>query len=51
MRFTTAPPYWGELDEWKKAYQKRDELRASEMPGYGVIPGTFFIRTPVTTWM
>jgi uracil-DNA glycosylase family 4 len=38
MRFTTAPTYWEQLDKWKKAYQKRKKLKASEMEGYGIIP-------------
>ncbi len=38
MRFTSAPTYWESLDKWKKAYQKRKKLKASEMDGYGVIP-------------
>lgn len=38
MRFTTAPTYWVELDKWKKRYQKKNKIKASEMEGYGVIP-------------
>jgi uracil-DNA glycosylase family 4 len=38
MRFTSAPTYWETLDKWKKAYQKRKKLKASQMEGYGIIP-------------
>jgi uracil-DNA glycosylase family 4 len=38
MRFTSAPTYWVTLDKWKKRYQKRKKIKASEMGGYGVIP-------------
>jgi uracil-DNA glycosylase family 4 len=38
MRFTRAPTYWEELDKWKKLYQKKKKIKASEMGGYGVIP-------------
>jgi uracil-DNA glycosylase family 4 len=38
MRFTSAPTYWVELDKWKKRYQKRKKIKASDMEGYGVIP-------------
>lgn len=38
MRFTSAPTYWEELDKWKKLYQKKKKIKASELGGYGVIP-------------
>jgi uracil-DNA glycosylase family 4 len=38
MRFTTAPTYWDELNEWRKRYRAENKLKASDMAGYGDCP-------------
>ena len=38
MRFTTAPIYWEDLDEWRKKYRAVNKLKASDMAGYGNVP-------------
>jgi uracil-DNA glycosylase family 4 len=40
LRFTSAPPYWEELDKWKKRYRAKHKVKASELGGYGIIPGS-----------
>jgi DNA polymerase len=38
MRFTTAPIYWEQLDDWRKKHRTENKLKASEMAGYGECP-------------
>lgn len=38
MRFTAAPTYWDELNEWRKRYRTERKLKASDMAGYGDCP-------------
>jgi len=35
MRFTRAPTYWEELDNWKKDYKTRNKVKVD---GYGICP-------------
>lgn len=35
MRFTRAPTYWEELDNWKKAYKTKNKVKVD---GYGLCP-------------
>jgi uracil-DNA glycosylase family 4 len=38
MRFTTAPTYWDELNDWRKRYRAERKLKAGDMEGYGDCP-------------
>ena len=38
MRFTSAPTYWDELNEWRKRYRAENKLKAGDMAGYGDCP-------------
>lgn len=38
MRFTSAPIYWEDLDNWRKEYRAANKLKASDMAGYGDCP-------------
>lgn len=38
LRFTSAPPYWDELNAWIKRYRAENKLAAGAVGGYGECP-------------
>jgi uracil-DNA glycosylase family 4 len=38
LRYTSAPAYWAELDQWKKAYCAKRKIKLKSLEGYGPCP-------------